>query len=405
MLKLWRLIKGYVFFKCSDGFVERFINLCASHNINIWDIKCSDKILTGYVSERQAKKLYELARIANTNLELSKTYGLPNFLSSNIKRKGLLIGLVLYFVITFAFSMFIWSVEIVGLETISEAYIREALSEVGLHQGVLKASINQGLKEQEVMSVLPDTAWVSLNIHGTVLSVEISEREKIPDIVPAQIPCNVKAKYCGQIVRIGTKSGTSECAVGDAVVQGQVLISGIIENKFGVLSICHADGTVIADTQHKINIELPMNYEISVPSKTCIEREMIDIMGVKSTIKPASSPVEQYYSVRKNEGLFVKDSRMPIVLTTEYLRTYNVRKVSLDENSAEKTANTLLELKKLFMLNDKKIKGCSVKGTTEKGVFKLTATYECEENICYKEELNITDDIQLFDKYTDTASD
>ena len=39
MIRILRLIKGYVEFCAEGGFPERFINLCKIHGISLWNVK------------------------------------------------------------------------------------------------------------------------------------------------------------------------------------------------------------------------------------------------------------------------------------------------------------------------------------------------------------------------------
>ena len=45
-----------------------------------------------------------------------------------------------------------------------------------------------------------------------------------------ETPCNIKAAFSGQILRIEVYEGTAVAKVGEAVVEGQLLISGMVED-------------------------------------------------------------------------------------------------------------------------------------------------------------------------------
>ena len=87
------------------------------------------------------------------------------------------------------------------------------------------------------------------------------------------------------------------------------------------------------------------------------------------------------------------------------MRSCKKTKVSLDKESAKKCAYTLLELDKLFKLNDKIINDFSCKEEADSDTFKLIADFNCTENIGCKEKIDVDTDILLFDTDTSENSD
>ncbi|MEE1024626.1 MAG: sporulation protein YqfD, partial [Acutalibacteraceae bacterium] len=57
MLYLLRLITGYVKFRAAGRFPERFMNLCATNGLVIWDPEMQDGVLYGYMSLSDYKKI------------------------------------------------------------------------------------------------------------------------------------------------------------------------------------------------------------------------------------------------------------------------------------------------------------------------------------------------------------
>ncbi|MDD5923240.1 MAG: sporulation protein YqfD [Clostridia bacterium] len=402
MLFLWRLIKGYVYFECNGGFVERFINLCASHKVNVWNLKGHDKTISGFVSKKQSAQLPDFAQRVGTELQFGEAHGLPAFFQNNKSRVGLLIGIVLILMIINIFGMFTWTVEINGVHSLSEASLYSQLEKVGIHSGMFKPAIDQYEKKQLILKNIDGIAWASVNINGTVLTVEMSESEKKPKIVDVQVPCNIKAEKSGQIKRIGTKAGTCECAVGDAVVEGQVLISGIIEDKYGDLSIVHADGAIIADTEYRLQTTVPLSYNINLPKKAQYSRKMADLMGVRFTYQFASSPATNYFTKRRHDSFFFEKNRIPLSITTENLYSLTNKTVNLSQKQAKAIAQKLMILEKLFALNDKEITNVSFEYEVQDNCMILSGIYSCVEDIGYSEDIQIEENTELFDGVPDT---
>ena len=267
------------------------------------------------------------------------------------------------------------------------AEVTQKLETVGIHRGMLISSIDQGASKRIAMKQIPEIAWVSFNIEGSTLYVEVSESIKVPDIIPRDIPCNVKAKYSGQILRIGTKSGTPECSVGDAVVEGQILISGISENEEKIPTITHADGSVIAVTCHEVRFSVPTNTSLYLAEGEPKLRSKIKVFGFGTTYRYSPTPTSYFSKRIEHYSLFTDKNKVPIDITNEYLQT----DVKYTGKQLDKISKTVIELKKLFLLNDKTINNCKVTKKEVNGNIEYTAVFDCVEDIGYKDGIMLTE--------------
>ena len=54
--------------------------------------------------------------------------------------------------------------------------------------------------------------------------------------------------------------GHPEIKIGDVVTEGQLLVNGIVENRYGAFKIVNAKGYVYADVYKDIEFEIPLNH-------------------------------------------------------------------------------------------------------------------------------------------------
>jgi hypothetical protein len=74
-----------------------------------------------------------------------------------------------------------------------------------------------------------DLAFITIKFDGVNANVEIIEKVLKPEIIPKNEPSNIIADKTGIISQINVLSGVKKVNVGDTVVEGDVLVEGIME--------------------------------------------------------------------------------------------------------------------------------------------------------------------------------
>ena len=126
------------------------------------------------------------------------------------------------------------------------AEVRRVLDRAGVRPGRFKAAISIDALRAQLSLRLPGLSFVGLRYAGSTLvcdcrSATLGEQADVPgegqDIVAAQP---------GIITRISVSSGTPQVAPGQAVIKGQVLISGVERTQKGQMRAVKAQGQVSA---------------------------------------------------------------------------------------------------------------------------------------------------------------
>ena len=126
------------------------------------------------------------------------------------------------------------------------AEVRRVLDQAGVRPGRFKAAFSIDELRARLSLQLPGLSFVGLRYAGSTLvcdcrSATIGEQADVPgegqDIVAAQP---------GIITRISVSSGTPQVTPGQAVIKGQVLISGVERTQKGELRAVRAQGQVSA---------------------------------------------------------------------------------------------------------------------------------------------------------------
>lgn len=211
---------GYATISVEGYFIERFINICISKNILLWNMKRKkSSFLFTNIAIKDFKKIRQIAKTTKCHVKIEKKKGLPFLLHRYKKRKifiGLLIAITL---IIFGLSNFVWNIEIIGENSISKEELLNDLSQYGIKIGILKTKVNTKEMINNIRLNRDDIAWVGMKIKGTNIIVEVVEADKKPDIIDENEYCSIVSDKEGVITKINVQNGTALAKVGDIVTK------------------------------------------------------------------------------------------------------------------------------------------------------------------------------------------
>ena len=389
MLSIIRWILGYVYFEAYGLYPEKFINLTAKYGFVLWNIKKRDHVLGAYIAASQYKKIRYSARKSGLKLRVKKRYGLPFFLRRFKPRMGIVAGIVVFFLILYVMSLFIWQINVEGVESIPKEKVISTMKEIGLDEGKLKKDINIRMLEQMAMENIDGVSWLSVNIRGSVATVSLKERIKPPEIVPKDKPCNIKAKLAGQVSRIEVYDGAAEVNVGDAVFEGQLLINGIVEDVYGGHTTHHADGKIFAYTQRTLKEEVPIYQTTYRETGKSMLRASAKIFGANIPLTFNTKPKWEYKKEYEKKCLTIFERQLPIKVYKQTFKEQIPEDIVLTEDQAREIAENNINKKEEEILKDVNIIDRHTSGNLEDDVYVYECSYYCEENIAQAEELLI----------------
>ena len=259
-IKIWNYLKGYVIIKVEGLTLERLLNLASTHDIYLWDIKRHNNIvLEMKATTRGFKELKKIVKKVGCRIEIKEKIGFPFIVMRLRQRKMLVLGFLLFCMTILFLTSTVWKIEIIGNEQTPKEEIISLLKDNNIGIGKIKYKI----EKEEAKDILIDKydyfSFVSVNIRGTVLTIEVKEQDVPPEKVDKNFPCNIVAKRKGIIVKVVAKNGRNVVEKGEVVEEGQQLITGILTNEHTEDHILvHADGEVLALTRYSHTMEEPI---------------------------------------------------------------------------------------------------------------------------------------------------
>lgn len=244
-----------------EGFkLNQFLSHCIKSDIELQNIvKKDDFTLEATVPKDRYEVLKKKKYMNQYRITTIKKMGLPNYRREAMQRKGFAIGLLIFLYLMYYQSLFITEIEVKGQESVDPSIIRTSLAEIGVSEGNKKPKNLDNIREY-LYDKCDELAWVGIEYTGNKMVVKIAEKVKAPEIISYDIPCDIIAKKEGYIERIITKYGTSKVREGEFVKEGDLLISGIVQDEVkssgepGDIHYIHALGEIYAKIIYRFNI-------------------------------------------------------------------------------------------------------------------------------------------------------
>lgn len=393
IIKFIRYLLGYVEFKVTGGFIERFLNMCNLNSIKMWDLKISNSSLVGFTDIKSYKKMHTYAHRSGNVVKIKNKFGLP-FITHRYKyRVGLVAGFVIFVAIISLLTRFVWSIEVEGNKDIPTETIIEFFDDQGLSQGTNIDRLNLEALQSEAMSHFKSISWIHINTYSGKVVIEMREAVALPKQVDPDEPYNIKATVDGQIVKMTVFSGYPMVQVGDSVIKGDLLVSGIKDGeKTGNTYYKHANAEVIALTEREITAAEPCSIEEKDYTGKSKFRSYIDFFNMKIPLYIGGKPEGNYEKQEKETKLKLWGTVIPITFYRVEYMEYSPRP---REQGEEELKNKCIrkiekEIKKIETV--RQVVSIDYTPRTENGTYYLTALCTFHEEIGTEEKIVISDE-------------
>ncbi len=387
IIKLMRWLKGYVSFTAAGVFAERFLNLVSHTGLSIWNVKKSEQQLTANTLVRDYKKLRPCAKRSGVRLRVQKRFGFPFYVSRYDKRAGIVLGVCLMCAFLFAAAQFIWTVDVSGNQLVSSFDIVKALENQGIYPGALKKDISVPLAKQRILLALKDLSWIAINISGATAKVEVREKIPQPDMVPLEVPSNIIAARSGQILRLEVYDGDTLVEKGDSVKEGALLVSGIIEGKFGKNILVHSSAKIIAQVQDEKVYDIPLNAVTTRFTGRERTRRILKVVNADIPIWFCSAITFDYQLETTEKPLTLFGAKLPLVYREERCREIIKEQVPVSENDAKKAAVRLIADYELNDLQPEEVLSRAVSVERGQDFYRVTVNLVANVDIAKQQEI------------------
>lgn len=355
MTALLRYLSGYVCVELTGYATERFLNLCTNHDINLWNMDHKEDTYTFCMSLEDFWKIRPMVKKTRTKIRITKRCGLPFFLYRYRKRKMFLLGLLLCVSIVYAFSCYVWNIEICGNSTLSDDTVYRYLESEKIRVGTAKGKVDCEKLEAKIRQHFSNVIWTSVRLEGTKLTVDVKENlitqepqeKQETETEEAQ---DLVADKDAVILSIVTRNGTPKVKAGDKVKKGKALVLGRIDiyndaKEIAGYQYCKADADIVAQTSYPYRYEVPTL--VQKKAYTGKEKKRYSFWYRNKYIGLYQNGISYrfYDKESEKEQLCVMENfYLPFYIQTDIYREYQMKNHKIDKKEAKKMAADNLEL-------------------------------------------------------------
>lgn len=390
LIRFLRWLWGWVWFDAEGGFPERLLNLAARQEIALWNTYRQGVVLKACCRVKDYKKLRPIARKAGMRIRVKEKHGLPFITHRYHARAGIVAGMAAYVLLLLFLSQRIWVVHIVGNEKVSDADIIAVVQPMGVEHGHKLDTIDIPNIQLAALQKLPDISWLTVNLSGSIAHVEVRERTLPPVPSDPNRPSNIKAARDGRIIEFSVYGGQAMVQKGDAVTQGMLLVSGVIEGKDGTGTIMRrSQAKIIAETNRKLEVRVPLTETRLLPTGKTIFRPTFTFFGIAIPLY-TDGPIDSEYALKEEfHPLMANGLPLPLSFTTKLYTLMEPHEIVHTEEEAAAIAQELLNQKEKAELGNASITDSQRQGYIEGDTYVLYGEYACIEDIGMEEQIMI----------------
>jgi len=326
--------------------LDAFLNRAAAAGFELHNCVRLDHISMVFSVEfgnyRKLVALFRGSCYTLTVIKLPLQIVVLNYLKAHI---GVPVGLGLACAAVMVLSLFVWRLDITGLENLSERELRVQLAKAGLYSGAFLPGINPDEIELKIKMQINEISTVSVSFRGSTAVVNLLEKVRLP-IVQEDISKPVVASADGLITHILVLEGTPMVRVGDSVRAGQTLIAPYTTDINGTVIPTGARGEITAQTWYTYSTSFTERRKVYVRTGRNVVQAVAGIFGKEVVLRMPDNPFADFETETRTIYAF-GNNFFPAKITYTY---FYETKPEVIELNPEKTAEIYKYEAKLMAL-------------------------------------------------------
>ena len=384
MLHLWDRIRGLARVELRGAEPERLLERCRLEGLTLRRLESLDACtLRAELRQEELPALERLARGCGFSLELLSLRGGRQTGRLLRRRRVLLLSLLLMGAILAASQLFVWQFRVLGCERLSRGQVLRALADCGVETGTFAPGIRQEEVRSRMLTLLPELEWMTVNVSGSRATVLVRERRETPEL-RRTAPADIVAARPGIIRSCTVLEGLALAEPGDAVLEGEILVSGSVESLSQPPRQLRAKAEIRAETWRELIAVCPLEM-LQIREQGAVSRRFSLVLG-KNLRYLDGNPgkgldecvtIVHEYTVGA-EGLFA----LPLTLRVEERRALLPTDAAADRTEEMKAAL----LRRLEAETDGEILETGFSVGRRDGLLIVTLQAHCLENIAQTRE-------------------
>ena len=378
-----KYLRGWLEAEIRGASPERCLNSLTAGNIPFWKLERQDEFT---LRLRLYRSDWERARTEITRSlcvgRILRGRGFYRTFRGLKKRPVLLFGLILVLILAYLAQNVVWFVCVEGNERIPTSRILQILEEEGVRFGAWGPDLDSQFLKDRMLNRIPELRWLAVNLQGCIARVPVSERGETEPIAQNEGVANVVAARDGVLTELRVLNGLAVKEAGDAVREGDLLVSGLIECPTHTQAT-RAAAEVFADTRRRVRLIIPDTYG----EKTYTGREMVCKTIIFQSFRRKISGNSSIFGtscdrITKTEPLTLPGGySLPLALETVTLREYRLTPKALTPEEKEEILRSRAQTRVRRELIAGTIRSADYTIKQEHGICVCTAEMSCSELI------------------------
>lgn len=387
--KLLEYVTGYVDIVIEGYYIEQFINICNTRQINLWNIKKENSIkVFASIYIKDFKKLKQICKKTKCKIKIQSKKGLPFVVKKYKKRKFFFIFLLLIILTIILLSNFIWNIEIEGETDIPKEEILELVKSEGLEIGKRKGAVDTKAVINKIRLERDDISWVGIEIDGTNAIIKLVKADEKPEIINDDEYCNIVADKNAMILKVSAQNGTPLVKEGDIVTNGDIVVAGWMEGKYTGKQYVHAQAEVQAKVWYTTTEKVYLKETEKVETGQIEYSYSVKINNFQINLPKSLPKFQKYDTIEEDKKLkLFSNFYLPFELVKYTYKEYEEKPLIHSFEEAKQIGIDRAKESLQEKIDGKEILDKQVKVRTETDYIEVEVTYEVKENIGIKEKI------------------
>lgn len=383
---------SYVRFSVIGTECEEFFSDAINNGIKIYDIENIKGVFYAKTAPREYFRLAALKRKYRIRMMITDKKGAVFKTYKYRERYGILLGAVAYGLVVYLCSSIVWDISVTGNERITDEAMLDFLSKNGIYAGISRKDVNTTVTELKALLYFEDLAWISIEGEGSRINVKLNETIHNPyNGLSVSTPCNIVAYKGGRIVEAEIYSGTMLYEIGSGVSEGSVIVSGIVTDGAGNVSVHHADAKIIAEFEEEVSFYKEFVTTERVKTDEYYTEEYIKLFGFTFPERKTKY-IDEYIYTSDSYPVNILGITMPWTRTeVRGIKTESVQ-VTRSVADVKRLLQQELEMYELNFLKKYEIMDKDITYERDEKGIKATCRYTLQGNIASQSEIFFRDE-------------
>lgn len=332
-----RYIMGYITITLRGAAPEWALNRLSDANIYFWNVKWHDSFTVSFcIGKKSGAYVEQYVAAAMCELLETKEAGLLYNMKWMVCRPLIPLSVIFSLLMLFVLPQYILFYQVIGNGAVDQEQILQSLDTLGVGVGSVGIRVQPQWLKNNLLELIPDLEWATIVQNGCRAQIIVREREHIPQTAVRKGYANVIATQDGIITEQNVLTGQPVAEVGDTVIAGDLLISGLVDLE-RTYSVVRAEGEVYARTWRYYDAVTPMTAD----KKSYTDKQNMDIwlmIGEKRIKIYGNSGIPPMMCdkiITKSWLTLPGNLELPVGLTVVTHRTYKTVETELTETVAD----------------------------------------------------------------------